>query len=216
MIKAIAFDVFGTLVEIGAPRRPFRELVRLLSAAGRVPGRGDGALIMSREVDLEQAARLLGGSVSETDLARLESALQEEVASIRLFPDAVDTLSALRESGYRIALCSNLAAPYGPPVNALLPFAPDFCAWSYTAGAVKPQPEIYQNLCAGLDCQPGEILMVGDTVDADHTGPRSFGIAGFHLARNGRSPVPETESVASLADLIPLLARYRTDGGVQA
>ena len=135
----------------------------------------------------------------------------QEVASIRLFPDAIDTLSALRESGYRIALCSNLAAPYGPPVSALLPFAPDFCAWSYTAGAVKPEPGIYQHLCEGLGCLPGEILMVGDTVDADHTGPRRFGIEGFHLARKGRSPVPETESVASLADLIPLLARNRKD-----
>lgn len=215
MIKAIAFDVFGTLVEIGSPRRPFRELVRLLAAAGRAPQRGDGALIMSRDVGLAQAARLLGGSVGEPDLARLESALQEEVASIRLFPDAVDTLNALRESGYQIALCSNLAAPYGPPVSALLPFAPDFCAWSYTAGAVKPEPEIYQNLCAGLDCLPGEVLMVGDTVDADHTGPRRFGIAGFHLARKGRSPVPQAESVAGLAELIPLLARNRAGAANQ-
>ncbi|MEN4921926.1 HAD family hydrolase [Achromobacter spanius] len=216
MIKAVAFDVFGTLVEIGAPRRPFRELVRLLSAAGRAPQRGDGALIMSRDVDLAQAARLLGGDVSGADLARLESALRDEVASIRLFPDAVDTLGSLRESGYRIALCSNLAAPYGPPVSALLPFEPDFCAWSYAAGAVKPEPEIYQYLCSGLDCLPDEVLMVGDTVDADHTGPRGFGIAGFHLARKGRTRVPQAESVASLTELIPLLARNRRDAAQRA
>lgn len=33
-IKAVAFDVFGTLVRIERPTRPFRKLVRLLGEAG--------------------------------------------------------------------------------------------------------------------------------------------------------------------------------------
>ncbi|PJI52359.1 hypothetical protein CTI14_43590, partial [Methylobacterium radiotolerans] len=103
----------------------------------------------------------------EDALNALEAELREEIESITLFPDAAPTLLALKARGIKVALCSNLAAPYGPPVLDLLPFQPDFCAWSYEAGAVKPQPEIYQYLCDGIACQPEEVLMIGDTIEAE-------------------------------------------------
>ncbi len=37
MIKAIVFDVFGTLAEIGDRRRPYARLLRLAAQAGRTP-----------------------------------------------------------------------------------------------------------------------------------------------------------------------------------
>ncbi|MNV81455.1 (S)-2-haloacid dehalogenase 4A [compost metagenome] len=122
--------------------------------------------------------------ISEENLLALETELREEIQSITLFADATSTLIALKDRGIKIALCSNLAAPYGPPVLNLLPVRPDFCAWSYEACAVKPQPEIYQYLCDGIACRPDEILMIGDTVDADMIGPRKFGIHGYHLNRH--------------------------------
>lgn len=138
---------------------------------------------MSNVLSLRQAAELFGGVVAEPTLLALEADLSEELRSIRLFDDVAPTLTALRDRGIKIALCSNLAAPYGPPVLDLLPVKPDFCAWSYEAGAVKPQDAIYRYLCEGIDCRPDEVLMIGDTLDADMLGPRRFGMHGYHLDR---------------------------------
>lgn len=206
-IKAVAFDVFGTLVNINRPTRPFRKLVRLLHEAGRPRQRDDGIRAMSSAIDLRQAARLFGGMISEDALSALEAELRAEIESITLFPDAAPTLLALKARGIKVALCSNLAAPYGPPVLDLLPFQPDFCAWSYEAGAVKPQPEIYQYLCEGIACQPDEVLMIGDTIEADMIGPRKFGMHGYHLDRHAATS-NSAESVRSLSDVLTLMAAH--------
>ncbi|MFY3431987.1 HAD family hydrolase [Achromobacter mucicolens] len=204
-IKAVAFDVFGTLVNIDRPTRPFRKLVRLLHEAGRPRQRDDGIRAMSSAIDLRQTAHLFGGMISENALSALEAELREEIESITLFPDAAPTLQALKARGIKVALCSNLAAPYGPPVLDLLPFQPDFCAWSYEAGAVKPQPEIYQYLCDGIAYQPEEVLMIGDTIEADMIGPRKFGMHGYHLDRHAATS-NSAESVRSLNDVLTLMA----------
>lgn len=63
-IKLVVFDAFGTLVEIGEPRRPFR---RLLSWAGANNGYGGAdvaRLLMAPPVDLGHAARLIGVDVA--------------------------------------------------------------------------------------------------------------------------------------------------------
>ncbi|MEN5158919.1 HAD family hydrolase [Achromobacter spanius] len=206
-IKAVAFDVFGTLVNIERPTRPFRKLVRLLHEAGRPRQRDDGIRAMSHPMDLRQAASLFGGMISDADLNALETEQREEIRSITLFPDAAPTLLALKARGIKVALCSNLAAPYGPPVLELLPFQPDFCAWSYEAGAVKPQPEIYQYLCEGIACQPDEVLMIGDTIEADMIGPRRFGMHGYHLDRHAATS-NSAESVGSLSDVLTLMAAH--------
>jgi HAD superfamily hydrolase (TIGR01549 family) len=173
--------------------------------AGRPRQRDDGVRAMSNAIDLRQTARLFGGMISEEALNALEAELREEIQSITLFDDATPTLLALKERGIKIALCSNLAAPYGPPVLDLLPIQPDFCAWSYEAGAVKPQPEIYQFLCNGLGCRPDEVLMIGDTIEADMIGPRKFGIHGYHLDRHAAT-AKAAESVRSLNDVLTLIA----------
>ena len=203
-IKVVAFDVFGTLVRIERPTRPFRKLVRLLHEAGRRRQSDDGIRAMSNVLDLRQAASLFGGMVSEEDLCALEAELHDEIQSISLFDDAIPTMAALKDRGIKVALCSNLAAPYGPPVLKLLPVQPDFCAWSYEASAVKPQPEIYQYLCDGIGCRPEEILMVGDTIEADMVGPRKFGIHGYHLSRQASTPAT-SDSLRSLSDVLHLI-----------
>jgi HAD superfamily hydrolase (TIGR01549 family) len=136
-------------------------------------------------------------------LAELERDLSAELSSISFFQDALPTLRALRTAGYKIALCSNLAAPYAEPVNKLLPFDLDAYAWSFEVGATKPDPLMYEAVCNTLQCAPHQVLMVGDTVNADYSGPRSFGMQARHLARAGTSPVHE--SISTLDSILTML-----------
>lgn len=185
-IKAVAFDVYGTLVRIEDPRRPYRKLLALLQKMGRAPRSNDGALLMSTPVTLSETSALLGMPLSADALVSLEDDLAAELASIRLFGDALPAIEALRDSGVRIALCSNLALPYAAPVGRLLPSL-DAYAWSFSVGAVKPNPAIYAALCEALNEPPARVLMVGDTVTADYEGPRDYGMQACHLVRGGSS-----------------------------
>ncbi|UQV48005.1 HAD-IA family hydrolase [Janthinobacterium lividum] len=159
--------------------------------------------IMSARMGLVDAADHFKISVDHASLVKLESDLQAELASISLFLDAAPTLNSLRAAGYKIAICSNLAAPYASPVAALLPQKLDAYAWSFEVGATKPNFRIYEVLCNALDCQPDQVLMVGDTVLADYTGPQAFGIHTVHLARKGKSPV--LDNIESLDQVLSLL-----------
>lgn len=164
---------------------------------------------MARNLDLAAAALHFGFALPSEILAGLEEDLLVEIQSIRLFPDALSTFGNLRAAGYKVAICSNLAAPYAPPITSLAPFAFDSCTWSFEVGALKPDPKIYDHVCRSLECAPNEVLMVGDTLSADYDGPRKFGMRSVHLSRHGGSKA--RDSISSLADIRRLLACDSTE-----
>lgn len=212
-IKAVVFDVFGTLARIREKRHPYRQLLEQLRTAGRQPHSDDAARIMSANVGLAGAALLLGIDLPASAIAPLEIDLCQELSTIELFPDVLSTVSSLRAAGFKLALCSNLAAPYAIPVRLLLPPF-DAYIWSFATGAVKPEPAIYKVLCRQLDCAAHEMIMIGDSPEADCRAPRRLGIHGFHLARQGDSPV--AESIRTLDDVLGLLGCDAFWGGRQA
>jgi len=116
----------------------------------------------------------------------LVSDLEIELRSITLYEDTLSALEKLRNLGFRLALCLNLAMPYGESVFHMLPIF-DVYAWSYEVGAIKPDVQIYQYLIDELGCQAKDVLFIGDTPLADVTGPTEFGMsAGLINRRNGQ------------------------------
>lgn len=86
-----------------------------------------------------------------------------------------------------MALCSNLAMPYGKVVSSFLPSL-DAYAWSYQIGAIKPESQIYQYLIDKLQCHAKDILFIGDTPLADYSGPTEFGMSARLIKRqNGQT-----------------------------
>lgn len=200
-VKAILFDVYGTLVEIRDKRAPFRQLIQIGVRQGRKPSPDDAALIMGRPLGLREAADLLGIRLTDADRERLESDLRAELASIAPFADTLHALLELKRRGFKLGLCSNLASDYAAPVVAALPFALDAHAWSFEAAAVKPAPGIYAYACRQLDCAPSEVLMVGDTLEADVRGPRAYGMQALLLDRR-QDEGGALSSLSALGDLV--------------
>lgn len=181
-VRVIVFDVFGTLVQIGERLSPYRKLMKWMRESGRQSQPDDAAIIMSHPVGLADVARLFGMSPPIQLLADWEADLRAELESVRLYPDSLPTITRLHSLGYRIGLCSNLAAPYGALVKALLPSL-DSYVWSYEAGAVKPEHAIYQFLLDQLGCTAADVLFVGDTPSADLYGPISVGMSARLIDR---------------------------------
>jgi HAD superfamily hydrolase (TIGR01549 family) len=202
-VKAILFDVYGTLVEIDDKRAPFSQLIDIGVRQGRQPSDKDAGIIMGQPVGLREAAELFGIRLTDADRERLESELSAELASIAPFADTLPALRELKNRGFKLGLCSNLALDYAAPIVSVLPFALDAYVWSFDTGAIKPDPVIYAHACRQLSCAPGEVLMVGDTVEADVEGPRAFGMQALWLDRTQRFGT--RDSLPSLSVLCDML-----------
>jgi HAD superfamily hydrolase (TIGR01549 family) len=202
-VQAILFDAYGTLVDITAKRGPFRRLLQIGERQGRPSTAADAVTLMTTPMGIHEAAQRLGVQLTKEERARLEANLSTELASIRLFEDTLATLRALKARGYRLGLCSNLAADYAASLTTLLSSHLDVYVWSFDVGAIKPDPRIYAHSCQVLGCAPSEVLMVGDTYTADVAGPRAYGMQAIHLDRRRRSPTDD--ALTSLSDLLPIL-----------
>lgn len=205
MIKAVVFDAFGTLVEIRERRNPYKKLLEKVEEIDRKSRRQTEIKMMTSNVSIWTIATSLGLSLSEAEKGALEVDIETEVKSVKIYEDVAPTLKVLRDRRIRLGICSNLAQPYAQPVLALLPEF-DAYVWSYEVGAVKPDRRIYQSVCRSLDLKPEEILMVGDTIEADCAGPRRNGMSAIHLSRTNSSTDPHF--IASLDELMPYLDKF--------
>ena len=194
--SVIIFDVFGTLVKIGERRSPYRKLIKWLKENGRQPKPDDAKFIMSQNLSFTELVKLLGINIPDQLLQELEHDLNDELQSIVLYEDTLSTLEELKELGFRLALCSNLAMPYGKVVSSLLPNI-DTYAWSYEVGAIKPESQIYQYLIDKLQCHAKDILFIGDTLLADYSGPTEFGMSARLIDRKSGQKLADV-----LADII--------------
>lgn len=182
--KVIIFDAFGTLVKIGTSLSPYRKLMKWLKANGRKPSAQDAKIIMSNPIDIAQLARLFGAELPEQLLNEINNDLELELSTIELFEDTVPMLQILKESGFKIALCSNLAMPYGERLRKLLPDFFDTVAFSYEVRAIKPEYQIYEVILAHFGCDFPEMLFIGDHPILDVETPISLGMKARLIERH--------------------------------
>ncbi|MDP9524064.1 HAD family hydrolase [Pseudomonas putida] len=131
---------------------------------------------MNVDAGILEIADLLGIQVTPSRMAEIESDLQREIESIEVFQDARDAIALLHEHNIATAVCSNLAAPYGPAVKRLLPELNAY-AFSYELGVIRPDPTIYRAVCHDLGVVPGHLFggapqaaMIGDSPRCDRDG----------------------------------------------
>lgn len=203
MIKAVIFDLFGTLVEIQNRQNPYRQLLRIGVKQGRAASPTDLRSIMAINGGLSESADFLGIQLSQAQLANLQSRLDIELQSIKPFDDAIPAIELLRQRQIGIALCSNLAWPYCSVARKLFPDLNGY-ALSAELGLLKPDPAMYRSACAMLDVFPAQahglsdtqVLMIGDSKRCDEHGPRAVGILGHYLDRKGRGRIKDLLSFA--------------------
>jgi HAD superfamily hydrolase (TIGR01549 family) len=185
MIKNVIFDAYGTLVDIKDKNHPYRLLYADLVRAYQYPANLQyPSMAMTFNGGINAFIReRIGTVVNGITLQKVEQALYNDLASIRKYQPSDDALYWLKDTGYNLGICSNLAMPYTVALDLLFPkmFDPDHRAMSCEVGATKPDPAIY---AAALgDWNPEETLFVGDTYTADVVGPRTFGMHAVHLDR---------------------------------
>jgi putative hydrolase of the HAD superfamily len=233
-LRAVLLDVLGTLLELEPPgpalvtwmwrnhglrldgRVAERAFAREMSyyRAHHCEGRDAGALArLRRACAAELRAGLRGSAAQPLGLEEVQTAM---LASIRFrpYPDAPDTLSALRARGLRLIAVSNWDASLHEVLERVsLRSALDGAVSSAQVGASKPAPGIFEAALALAGAAPREAVHVGDSLQHDVRGARAAGVAAVLLRRGAHAPAgtPSDTSdsvpvIASLAELPALLA----------
>lgn len=198
----IVFDLYGTLIQFGIKHHPFRKILLWAREQGRSPKPDDARKLMTVDKGCGELLETLGIFPPTNMLAQLHQEIQEELASLTLFDDVLPTLDVLTNQGIPLAICSNLAKPYGAVIDKLLPQFNFARHLSYEIGAIKPDREIYESSVAGTGLVPGQILFIGDTSLADYEGPTQFGFRAKHLVRGQTS---EGNNIATLTEILPIV-----------
>lgn len=173
MKKLIVFDCFGTLITPANDAGP-NPYVRL--GYSKVQRRQ----FLTRNLSIEDFAKQLG---KEELIPLLHSELEVQLNGVMLYPDVPEWLASLRESGWKIGLCSNLAMDFGARVKELLQDM-DAYIFSYEIGAMKPEREIYTAVCKTMSCPPEDVLFIGNSKKADLDGPAEFGMRSALIDRS--------------------------------
>ncbi len=93
------------------------------------------------------------------------------------YPDAVEVLAELRERGIRVGLLSNIGWDLRPVLHRHgVDHYLDTAVLSYEHGVQKPDPRIFRLACDGIGLAPQDVLMIGDSEEADG-GARALGCA---------------------------------------
>lgn len=187
-IKAIIFDLYGTLITIRR-RLLHKAAPRLLGAsAAKWVGLIREDLLTRPFEDRAGFVRFICERLAGRDGAEegLLAVVQQELASVEPCDGVLSLLAFLRRRGFSIGLLSNASSVHKEPLRRLA-MEPMFDAASFScdAGVCKPEKHFYLDLCARLGAEPEETLMVGDSLPNDVMAPRALGMRALRVGGIG-------------------------------
>ena len=226
--KAVVFDFWGTLVDdlmypeanwllyqqkntemadlLGVDRDGFAKGWAAGAAQRMVGGfsSNEAALLhICRELGAEPGQDCIHG-VAEIRYAYVRSALSPR-------PGTVETISTLKDAGYRVGLISNC----GEDVSRLwhtTPFAPlmDAAVLSFDAGLAKPDPRIYDLAVGRLGVAAEHCLYVGDGTAGELSGASKAGMTAVLMRApydraDGAREGWKGETISDIRDVLGLL-----------
>ena len=117
-------------------------------------------------------------------------AKQRAVELLEPFPDAVETLRALRSRGIRVGVLTNGPSDLQRRKLELTGLVPELDAVAISAeiGASKPDARAFEAALRLLGTSAGETAMVGDDLEKDVVGALAAGLAAVVWVERGRRP----------------------------
>jgi putative hydrolase of the HAD superfamily len=197
-MKAVLFDLFGTLVD-NATVAQVSSLHKALADVLGVSHQefADGWVATFQERSRGEHGSMLGSiaaAASRCSVAYDKSALPR-AAEIRYEftrgwltprPDAVETLSELRNRGLKIGLLSNCTGEV-PLIWPSITLAPviDEPLFSCQEGLRKPMPEFFERAMARLDVSSSECLYVADGDNGELAAAKKLGMPVVMIRPSG-------------------------------
>ncbi|MGH7769801.1 MAG: HAD-IA family hydrolase [Candidatus Binatia bacterium] len=123
-----------------------------------------------------------------------------------LFPETLDTLSALNKKQLTLAVISNFDSRLFAILQGLgVSSSFDSIVISSRAGHAKPDVRIFHHALALQRVDARDALHIGDSPDKDAAAAKNAGLTGVLLDRKARTPLNSYLKVQNLAGLLPLI-----------
>ncbi|PRY46295.1 HAD family hydrolase [Umezawaea tangerina] len=176
-IRAVLFDFSGTLFRLEHEALDAHgDLMRALTAPvgvheGLSPEMEDAWLRRDLDPELHRDVHVVALEAAGLTEPGAALAFYERLVSAaywRAYPDTFQALRKVSEAGLRVAVLSNT----GWDIRAVLrrygvDHLVDEVVLSFEVGMIKPDPKIFLLACERLRVDPAEVLMVGDSEEAD-------------------------------------------------
>jgi putative hydrolase of the HAD superfamily len=120
-----------------------------------------------------------------------------------LYPEAKETLAALKARGIKLAVVSNFDSRLIRILQGLgVAAAVDGIFVSSSVGYAKPDQRIFDFVLSAQQLGPGDVLHVGDSITNDVEGAANAGIKGILVDRKGAHQAAAITRVASLKGVL--------------
>ena len=209
MIKAVFFDLYGTLAGFSPSRYEIqsaacRQFGITLTEQGTLKGYGDADAFMTRqnatfplrdmdeeeiyEFFKEYERKVIFGSGVDVDLetaGHIWRAVRAIPYDMVILDDVVPNLVNLKNRGLILGLISNMNSPGQDLLKKFeLENHMDFAVTSYEVGTEKPHPEIFERALHLSGFIGNESVHVGDQIGSDVDGAERAGILPVLLDRD--------------------------------
>jgi putative hydrolase of the HAD superfamily len=231
-MRAILLDALGTLLELEQPAPLLVEAIR--SEYGVTVGEADAQRAVRAEIAHYRANNHRAGTAPALAQLRLEcaevvrDALGEPLSGIepaalvptllaalrfRPFAEVADTLTGWRAAGLELAIVSNWDISLhevlaSGPLSGLI----EVVVTSAEAGAVKPDPRLFEVALERLGVPARLALHVGDSFDDDVVGAQAAGIEAVLLGRAGAPDADAARARRAGVSVIAALDELRVAG----
>lgn len=192
MKRALIFDFWGTIVEIGVHPSPIRQIKNILNID--VPF--SSYIIKFEEVFMKQPYKNLFEAFTEVCKAfhvEPKQELLEELVGLwnknkllaKPFPETMEVLEELKEKGYKLVMLSNTDCFSIEEIMEKYDLRKYFdeIVLSYQVKMLKNNPRIFQKVLGEMGVSKEEAVMVGDSIESDIIGAKKAGIDAILVDR---------------------------------
>lgn len=166
---------------------------------------GTMTLVDHRRARMRNFLALTNAQIDESELDDLWSNyLHHYSDSWVAYPDVLVSLTELKETGYKMAVLTNgQQAQQEAKLHAMgLTHLFEAVLAIGTVDALKPNQSAFQHLCRVLECEPREVLFVGDDIEYDVRASISAGLQGLWLNRDSlATPDGINDQIQSLSSI---------------
>ncbi|NWG11710.1 HAD-IA family hydrolase [Candidatus Bathyarchaeota archaeon] len=219
MIRAVLFDLGGTLIETAEIPEIFRRILKVFGITVSYEEIFNAHEACKKEFDVaagqiklgmefwteynSEILRKLGIKHNVKTLAENISKLWWDNADLRFYPDVIDAVGWLKDREIKVGVITNaLKEDYEQilqRLNATCLF--DVVVGTDACKKAKPNRQIFMCALDMLDVKPEDALFVGNDLETDYHGALKAGLKALLIDRDGKNK-GEVETIATLKEML--------------
>lgn len=188
MIKGVAFDLDGTLIDsVGIYSSSLSEVLNSMGMRATTE-----QIMPYIGLPLEEMLRMMFMITDRAEIseirAKRDAIIARNIRNIHIFPESMPTLRSLRSEGMRLAIVTSSSSKFVSLIDSEFGIASmvDAVVTRDNVARMKPNPDPYIKAFSELSVQAEEGMVVGDSELADIAPGKAIGAKTVLVARGGK------------------------------